>query len=87
METHTHSTTKTCQTLARVRSTKGPAYPDVSKGRIQRLLAVHIKGLRNNSDDGHEDAEKAVLEDTDPDNLNEYNQLQHTTKDRPGSLH
>lgn len=50
---------------------RASAYPDMRKGRVQRLLAIHIKALRDDSDDGHQDAEKAVLENTGPDDLHD----------------
>ena len=39
------------------------------KRRIERVLAVAVSRLRNDGDDGEEDADEAVLEDAYPDGL------------------
>ena len=40
--------------------------PDVGEGRVEGFEAVAVEGLGDDGDDGHEDADKAVLEDCDP---------------------
>ena len=43
--------------------------PDVSESRAIRRLAVYAPCLSSDRDDGEEDADEAVLEDTDPNDL------------------
>ena len=53
---HSHSNTGTLKTH----------HPDVSKGRVQRVLAVPPKNFRYHRDDGERHADHTVLEDSSP---------------------
>ena len=44
-------------------------HPDMSKGGREGLLAVEIVELGDDGDDGEEDADEAVLEDAEPDDV------------------
>ena len=44
-------------------------YPYMREGRVERLEAVMVESLRDNSNNGHEYADEAVLENTSPDDL------------------
>lgn len=48
---------------------EGRTYPDVAEHGAVGALAVTAKVLRNDSSDGHGDADKAVLVDADPDDV------------------
>ena len=44
-------------------------HPDVGEGGVEGFEAIAAKSLGDNCDDGHEDADKAVLEDPEVDHL------------------
>lgn len=73
MVTATHSTTKVWQ-VSIIRGNRGTerartTYPNVRKGWVQRRLAIQVEMLRHDGHNRHENSQKTVLEDTDPDYL------------------
>lgn len=47
----------------------GEVYPDMSEGGAEGFLTVAASGLGAEREEGGEDADEAVLEDTEPDDL------------------
>jgi hypothetical protein len=57
----------------------------VRKGRIERLEAVEVGGLSGDRNQGEEDSDEAVLENADPNNLEDISAC--ADKDKRVDIH